>query len=394
MLHDDLIRERIVVVAAIDERILLRAIESNYASASPEDRAVLSREYMDKLFIAGLRLGPLAEVEKDEIFDGFTRSITNPLPRSSRINSNPILYEEGSHAEAGETGSTSSNADGPTQDGQSGPQPMRPEPTNQQSGSGSPVPPAAAAADGEDPVLASRFEVFGYTEPGDQARIRTLFSTVWQQVGEQMPANERDMYQGIVADLLLRFDANPDPVQYQDFYDSFASSVKNFSEGLAPDGTHPFVLRGPENVKALCQLLDAVEEAISWDPIESPWELEYEESAFLKDCLDFYSDPTPRNIRVFTIRFLLGKKLMERELAQGKGGWSEWHHGFEGKHWFAMKLIEYSSVKGPNDLDQDLAALVAAGNGPVSGECFGKEYTWPKPFVTKALKILAMVVAY
>lgn len=386
MLHDPLIRKRVVVVAAIDERILLRAIKNKYAnSSSDEVRDQLSREYMDKLFIAGLRLGPLSEGEKDEIFDGFTRNITNPLPRIDRLNVNSVLAEP---------------AIGPVDEDQdaNGTGVVLPSGVSPEGQSGGTIPddPTDAARDGTwSHVLHSRFEASPIElTPANRAVITEAMDRAWPMLAPRLDSTEHEVWQSILADVLVRFAPTASPSAFQQYYNNFAESVARFRSGAKPDGTEPFVLKSETQVRTLCDLFDAVETAVAWMPMDSPWELELEESKFLKDCLDFYSDPTPRNIRVFTIRFLLAKKLMERELHPSLPGWEEWHHSFAGKHWFALKLIEYSSVKGPVELDNLLRTLENSKETTTVDVCFGQPHEWPTVFVSKCLKILAMVVAY
>jgi len=81
ILDDQSIKKEIVVVTAIDERILKRAIEYKYrnlikkgddkASSDELYPAILMREYMDKLFLCGLRLGKLTTNEIITIADNF-----------------------------------------------------------------------------------------------------------------------------------------------------------------------------------------------------------------------------------------------------------------------------------------------------------------------------------
>ena len=89
MLEDKTIFDRVVVIAAIDEEVLKRAIRWKYASTLnaqfvndkleankfqtivDDKNAILEglvREYMDKLFVCGIRLGMLGEAEIREIF--------------------------------------------------------------------------------------------------------------------------------------------------------------------------------------------------------------------------------------------------------------------------------------------------------------------------------------
>ncbi len=71
MLDDERLSQRIVVVTAVDDRLLKRAIRRKYAD---NDSTTIVAEYMDKLFLAGIRLGALDESEKAEFFDELVRS--------------------------------------------------------------------------------------------------------------------------------------------------------------------------------------------------------------------------------------------------------------------------------------------------------------------------------
>lgn len=70
MLDDERLSQRIVVVTAVDDRLLKRAIRRKYAD---NDSTTIVAEYMDKLFLAGIRLGALDESEKAEFFDELVR---------------------------------------------------------------------------------------------------------------------------------------------------------------------------------------------------------------------------------------------------------------------------------------------------------------------------------
>lgn len=80
MLEDNEIYKRMIVVAAIDERVLMRAIKLKYKdlinfnskNETGMNLSSLSREYMDKLFISGIKLAALNENEKIEVFNSFT----------------------------------------------------------------------------------------------------------------------------------------------------------------------------------------------------------------------------------------------------------------------------------------------------------------------------------
>lgn len=92
MLEDEYLCEKIIVVAAVDERILKRAINVKYYPLLKVENSInkcecednlestmlsmrsLVREYMDKLFIAGIKLGNLNPDEKDDFFIALTKT--------------------------------------------------------------------------------------------------------------------------------------------------------------------------------------------------------------------------------------------------------------------------------------------------------------------------------
>lgn len=82
LLEDPKIAERIIIVTAVDERILKMAIKLKYQSLVDLDKKdadyeknlnVMIREYIDKLFISGLKLGPLSATEADDFFAALTK---------------------------------------------------------------------------------------------------------------------------------------------------------------------------------------------------------------------------------------------------------------------------------------------------------------------------------
>lgn len=90
MLEDEIIAKRIVVLMAIDERVLKMAIKNKYFDLvnrnfiSPDDNHKiqleldkLAKEYIDKLFISGIKLGNLSTSERKEIFDIITEGQVN-----------------------------------------------------------------------------------------------------------------------------------------------------------------------------------------------------------------------------------------------------------------------------------------------------------------------------
>ena len=95
MLEDDEVAKRVVVITAIDERILKLAIRSKYNSIVKEGDAVninmLTKEYFDKLFIIGIKLGDLSSQERDEFFLEFIKNDVKVVEDKDDI---AIAFEE------------------------------------------------------------------------------------------------------------------------------------------------------------------------------------------------------------------------------------------------------------------------------------------------------------
>lgn len=70
------IYQKLTIIAAVDERILRRVIYNKYKPLveNKEQLLSLTREYLEKLFIFGIKLPSLTENEKREIFDNYTRN--------------------------------------------------------------------------------------------------------------------------------------------------------------------------------------------------------------------------------------------------------------------------------------------------------------------------------
>jgi len=77
MLEDEEISKKVIIVAAIDERVLKGAILWKYKDLLKEQNIIndgsVTQEYMDKLFICGIKLAHLNTSERDEIFQAFTK---------------------------------------------------------------------------------------------------------------------------------------------------------------------------------------------------------------------------------------------------------------------------------------------------------------------------------
>lgn len=110
MLDDDDISERMVIVTAIDERILKNAIKEKYASfkfmlqegvdkTEEEEESIetkrLAAEYIDKAFIAAIKLGNLNNNQKEEYLNAlFEKEVDPQVLASAKITMKKSLKTE------------------------------------------------------------------------------------------------------------------------------------------------------------------------------------------------------------------------------------------------------------------------------------------------------------
>ena len=98
MLDDGSIYEKMVVVAAIDHRMLQKAIEKKIIHTNT--KAGLVKEYMDKIFIGGIKLPPMGEEERKDLS---SKIIDNYLGAEDKSEAESIVanspkYNEGTDA--------------------------------------------------------------------------------------------------------------------------------------------------------------------------------------------------------------------------------------------------------------------------------------------------------
>jgi hypothetical protein len=78
ILEDREIIIRTIVVCLVDERILIQAIKNKYENLNDQKESLLISEYMDKLFISGIKLPELLDEEKSAILDSITKDHVLP----------------------------------------------------------------------------------------------------------------------------------------------------------------------------------------------------------------------------------------------------------------------------------------------------------------------------
>ncbi len=105
MLNEPEIQRRLIVLAAIDERILCQAIRKKYEGFVDNkhqtlDVGRLTSEYLDKLFIAGVKLSELNNQNKQEILKGYAKDMIECINRKKLISQTE--KQEKSHEDEGD----------------------------------------------------------------------------------------------------------------------------------------------------------------------------------------------------------------------------------------------------------------------------------------------------
>ena len=87
MLDDETIRKRIIVLTAIDERILLKSIEHKFSFQPDEHIVIQPEEYIEKFFLMGIKLDPLSTKDIKELVNAYSQKIniinSNDFQKSS-----------------------------------------------------------------------------------------------------------------------------------------------------------------------------------------------------------------------------------------------------------------------------------------------------------------------
>ena len=295
LLHCTEIQDRVTVLAAIDERILLHAIQDKYKDfiENKDNDATykeLCREYMDKLFLAGLKLGPLTEFEKRQIVEGFTSmdtavaDVATP-PAANGINANKVAE-------------------------------------------------IISNTDSEEPEIAKQGAV---TASGE-------VKVVIPEGG--VPASEPDN--------------------------------KDFRQAKTETAAIPVA---PKQIASTART-------------EFPYEKWEQE--FIKDILARNTESTPRSIRVYTYRYLLGKQLVEKSLTEGKTSWSQWYNTKEAKQCFAIKLLHYGFKSDTEHLLSDYRNFISDydHNRSVKESIYGYEISLNQELGSIMFQVLTMIIAY
>jgi hypothetical protein len=295
LLHCPAIQDRVTVLAAIDERILLHAIQDKYKDfiANKDNDATykeLCREYMDKLFLAGLKLGPLTVFEKRQIVEGFTREDTAKDDETTQSATNGIKSSK-----VGEIISQTGKKESVIE---------RQEPT---------------------------------PEKGDvQVAIPEIGLPKSEPAGNDIPQEQTE---------------------------ATVTPVKPIPIASTARKEYPY----------------------------EKWEQE-----FIKDILARNTESTPRSIRVYTYRYLLGKQLVEKALIEGKIAWSQWYNTKEAKQCFAIKLLHYGFKSDTEHLLSDYQKFISEydENKSFNENVYGYNISLNQELGSIMFQVLTMIIAY
>jgi len=319
LLHHPDIEKRMTVVAAIDERILIHAIKNKYnsfivsevkkmdaiegkqpASRDEKIKQQLCREYIDKLFIASLKLGPLTDFERTEIVDGFTAQLT-------------------------------------------------------------------------------------------RARVMTETTTVTEPT-----ATGNNDAENLTAPVV-------------DVSNNNINGNRPVRRGKAIDNIT--LAAFPETAATVTTVPPAGDTGKTADTEDKTFMIDADEQDFLKELLTRYAtDATPRSIRVYILRYLLGKRLIEKPLRENNLSYRQWHNSITGKKYFAMMLLKYTFDDNNNTetLESDYADFLKQFSGQYAADkaaqadqskdyknkVFEQEFSIRPVLSSIIYQVLSMVVAY
>ncbi len=290
LLDESEIQSRITILAAIDERILIHAIQNKYRKfvENKDNDATfkeLCREYMDKLFLAGLKLGLLTGFEKDEMVEGFTKRYLKKEKEIINVPDNkepPIVGQDKSV-----TGKSMMSYDT------------------------SKIPPSRKVIT----------DVFEDSNPSINSKKETSTDT---------------------------------------------SSKKN------------------------------EEEKVDVNREGADYLLEKWEQDFLKEIMEKNNEATPRSIRVYTFRYLLGKKLIEKPLKPGEPSWNQWYNKKDAKRCFALKLFHYTYKSDVDELNSKYRDFMTnyKDENQVNEKIYNFSLTLNQKLGSIMYQTLTMIVAY
>ncbi len=89
ILEDAEIIGRTIVITLVDENILMNAISKKYENLGEDSNNIRAKEYMDKLFLTGVKLPDLIDTEKKNILDALTEGHIYEISRNEKVHSDP-----------------------------------------------------------------------------------------------------------------------------------------------------------------------------------------------------------------------------------------------------------------------------------------------------------------
>ena len=95
VLEDQEINSKIIMITAVDERILLKAIEHKYFDNNINNNNLISsNEYMEKFFLIGVKLSPINHYDIEELVNNYANTL-NKLASKNNLNN---IAESHSHS--------------------------------------------------------------------------------------------------------------------------------------------------------------------------------------------------------------------------------------------------------------------------------------------------------
>ena len=298
ILEEPEIAHRIIVLAAIDERILKRAIRSKYLpllqqsgvrDGDLEKLPLLVSEYIDKLFLAGVKLGDLSGGERQEYLEALIRASADSVEDLAALNPKTERKEKTAKTEAPE-------------------KPEEPKETPQKVEER--IEQISLENNEEDPELAAKK---AKQERGNiAARIQKNVTGIGDTIrgGPKSDFVKEKIELPGWQDTVTHTRRKTDEEKAEELARQEASQAKD--EPLAAEEKETPTEEGVEMVVETPAEPPVEDPAEELSPEEQKAARMRAEAEMLKECIELYHGATPRRIRIFYYRYLMAKSFLLR----------------------------------------------------------------------------------
>ncbi|MRG47477.1 hypothetical protein GFS24_20315 [Chitinophaga sp. SYP-B3965] len=142
-------------------------------------------------------------------------------------------------------------------------------------------------------------------------------------------------------------------------------------------------------------LLNYIQETITTELQEetNQYELEWFELDLLIRTVEVCNRATPRNIRIFYYRYLLGKRYLAYSFLKDKKIFSLWNSPANDKSIFPLLIMHFSIISNPEKIEI-LSRTQLHGNSETEIELFSSKYRVDNYLLDEILKVIEVIVPY